>query len=576
MSSAVRKQFTESSNVDWQTRHEQSDAQRRRRDHANLEAMQNLILDAIVCKRDVELSPKVRAFISAIQSAHGGGETINEPFQRSHESVAAYLQFIGAKEAKAARVRRLINRLEEFQNKTGYKLLHIKRGGAPTGIKNPDGSDVYSSTEYTDHLKPIADVAVMRARDTELWRGNIDKGIRANPGRAMAAQVELAVSQLPSLKSNTEETKKKNSLNLNDYLVQQSDRVQSSFENIFEGVEERQGDADVCMAWLERQYSDARRALESRRKTARARLDFSMLEEEIEPVEAEAEATRMSGLPEKPPANSEENVSNVDAALIYAARGWHVVPCAEHGKKPLIIEWQKRAATNEKTIREWWRKWPDANIGIATGAASGFVVLDIDPRHGGDASLTELVEQHGELPPTMRAATGGGGQHLLFAHPGVAIKNSSSLLGEGLDVRGDGGQIIAPPSLHESGRVYEWLNVTKPAPLPEWLLKRLTQEKPIPLSAAARNLRPQAESGATTKDLIIEGGRNDFLFRRVASWRAGKGESYEEIEAAVLEANERQCSPPLTAIECQQIARSAYTLETRKRAGAGVCADVRV
>lgn len=147
------------------------------------------------------------------------------------------------------------------------------------------------------------------------------------------------------------------------------------------------------------------------------------------------------------------------------------------GKKPRITEWQKRATTNEASLREWWRKWPDANICIVTGAASGFIVLDIDPKHGGDASLTELLEEYGELPPTLRAATGGGGQHLLFEHPGVAIRNSISFLGEGLDIRGDGGYIVAPPSLHESGRIYEWLNVTKPAPLPEWLLKLLTEEK---------------------------------------------------------------------------------------------------
>jgi hypothetical protein len=106
------------------------------------------------------------------------------------------------------------------------------------------------------------------------------------------------------------------------------------------------------------------------------------------------------------------------AALAYAARGWSVVPVEPRGKRPIVAwqEFQQRVAGADE-IASWFRHWPHANVAIVTGAVSGLVVLDVDPRHQGDRSLEALLLAHGPLPPTPEARTGGGGRHLYFAHP---------------------------------------------------------------------------------------------------------------------------------------------------------------
>ncbi len=142
------------------------------------------------------------------------------------------------------------------------------------------------------------------------------------------------------------------------------------------------------------------------------------------------------------------------AALAYAARGWPVFPC--QGKIPRTPHGFQDATTDGTQIRQWWARWLDATIGVPTGVASGLVVLDIDPRHGGEESLATLIAAHGPLPETVESRTGGGGRHLFFQHPGGYVPNSSGRLGPGLDIRGDGGYVIVPPSLHASGQRYEW------------------------------------------------------------------------------------------------------------------------
>ena len=149
------------------------------------------------------------------------------------------------------------------------------------------------------------------------------------------------------------------------------------------------------------------------------------------------------------------------AALTYARRGWHVIPlhdmsagvcscsdgasCSTPGKHPRIMKWQHRATTDTATLTEWWRRWPAANVGIATGVRSGLVVLDVDPRHGGDEQLVALEAEHGKLPDTVAVATGGGGAHYYFAHPGGEIRSHE--IAPGLELKADGTFVIAPPSL---------------------------------------------------------------------------------------------------------------------------------
>src|ERR1700731_1169986 len=147
-------------------------------------------------------------------------------------------------------------------------------------------------------------------------------------------------------------------------------------------------------------------------------------------------------------------------ALTYGRRGWAVFPLAPKSKVPLIGKkfggrGYLDATRDLAQIAKWWAECPQANIGIATGAPSGFFVLDVDPRHEGDKTLDALIQRHGPLPDTLVSLTGGGGRHFLFRHV-AGIGNSASRLGAGLDVRGDGGYIVAPPSAHENGRIYAW------------------------------------------------------------------------------------------------------------------------
>ena len=133
-------------------------------------------------------------------------------------------------------------------------------------------------------------------------------------------------------------------------------------------------------------------------------------------------------------------------------------------------------------IKAWRAKWPQANIGICTGQHSDLLVLDVDPRNGGDETLKQLIARYGELPETPLCATGGGGSHYYLQHPGaIQLKGKDSHY-PGLDIKGDGGYVVAPPSGHHSGGVYHWLNdwrTTTLAPVPDWLLQLIRKQNQV-------------------------------------------------------------------------------------------------
>jgi hypothetical protein len=258
-------------------------------------------------------------------------------------------------------------------------------------------------------------------------------------------------------------------------------------------------------------------------------------------------------------------------ALGYARLGWHVFPCHTPtdrgcscgmsscdnvGKHPRVKDWPNVATTDEATIQDWWTRWPNANIGIATGAKSGVVVLDVDPDEGGALALEDLLAEHGSLPETVESLTGGGGRHLLFQHPGVEMRNSASKLGAGLDIRGDGGYVIAPPSLHESGRRYEWEVSSHPtdvplAPMPAWLLELVT---------ASQRAHAASNGHDDVGGAIPEGRRNDTLASLAGSMRR-RGMTEDEIYAALVVVNAQRCQPSLADEEVQRIAQSIARYE---------------
>ncbi len=162
-------------------------------------------------------------------------------------------------------------------------------------------------------------------------------------------------------------------------------------------------------------------------------------------------------------------LSLLDFALAYARAGFAVFPCRPRGKEPITKHGFKDAACDEAQIRKWWMDSPNANVGIAAGARSGLIIVDIDSLAGAKL-LAELAAQFGTLPPTHHDTTGKGHQ-FFFKLPFDCGTVPSSAEG-GLDIRADGGYVVAPPSIHPNGKTYQWdaRSPNEMALAPVWLL----------------------------------------------------------------------------------------------------------
>ena len=168
--------------------------------------------------------------------------------------------------------------------------------------------------------------------------------------------------------------------------------------------------------------------------------------------------------------DTEENPLLI-AALAYASKGWKVLPlyeplpdgycsclkseCKHVGKHPRTSHGFKDATTDPVKIQEWWSSWPNANIGVATGSLSGIVVVDVDGDNGGFVTWNELKSTLGDIK-TLTSNTGDG-FHLFFICPeDIGLKSESNAIGNGIDIKAEGGYVVAPPSLHETGVRYTW------------------------------------------------------------------------------------------------------------------------
>jgi hypothetical protein len=222
------------------------------------------------------------------------------------------------------------------------------------------------------------------------------------------------------------------------------------------------------------------------------------------------------------------------AALFYATLGLRVIPlheptargcschlggdCASVGKHPRVT-WPAGQVVDEPRVRWSWRRWPTANIGIV---CDRLLVLDVDTRHGGGHSLELLERRYGGLPATAVVRTGSLGLHIYFAHPGERIGPSAGKLGAGLDVRADRGIIVVPPSLHASGRRYEWLqgDIEHLAPTPDWLVRALLPPPPKPVrplmlgSSTSRYVAVALERAAAQVRAASDGAKHDVLWRQ--------------------------------------------------------------
>jgi putative DNA primase/helicase len=245
----------------------------------------------------------------------------------------------------------------------------------------------------------------------------------------------------------------------------------------------------------------------------------------------------------------------LNAALLYASKGWLVFP-VRPDKKPYTSNGFYDATRDERQIRAWWEQWPNAAIGVRCGVESGIVVVDIDAGKGGPQSLAALIATHGDLPDTLISNTGGGGQHFFFKSPGERCLNSVSKLGEGIDVRADGGYAIVAPSRHASGNHYSWATSVAPAELPDWLREAILHRT----TPGASRMEPGGGNPLVGTDLIAEGGRNAKLTSMAGVLRA-QGNGEDSIYTVLCGINAVRCKPPLPDHELRTIARSVCHYE---------------
>jgi hypothetical protein len=257
--------------------------------------------------------------------------------------------------------------------------------------------------------------------------------------------------------------------------------------------------------------------------------------------------------------------SRIDAALAYAAAGLAVFPvhsvehgqcscgnpqCRNTGKHPRTPRGFKDATIDTKQVKSWWDSFPTANIGIRTGKESGIFVVDID----GEEGFQWLNGQPYTMTPTVR--TGGGGLHVFFRYPADReIKNSARKIAPQVDIRGDGGYVIAPPSGHASGSSYEWIQSLWDTPLadaPQEILDQITATKEKKVKT-----RPNAPRASIRGQYLgaQQGTRDDALFRYACSLET-QHLGPEDFREKVFQANQKN-TPPLEDFEVERIIASA-------------------
>lgn len=236
-------------------------------------------------------------------------------------------------------------------------------------------------------------------------------------------------------------------------------------------------------------------------------------------------------------------------ALHYAEMGLAVFPLACRDKVPAVVDGCKAATTERTTIERWWDKNPQYNIGIATGnKSSGLVVidLDVDKNKGIDGYdvLRDWQNKHGKLPETWQSITGRGGYHYFYKD---AIVHSNRVgLYEGVDIRGEGGYIVAPPSVHPNGNIYEWEQGPE-----EYEIAQVDNIVNDFLKGEKQRRDSEHKTNFKVPELIPEGKRVDTIVRLIASLRT-KGLDDDAIKAAVRVENEKRCNPPLKEKELEK------------------------
>ncbi|MEG1246978.1 bifunctional DNA primase/polymerase, partial [Gordonibacter sp.] len=259
--------------------------------------------------------------------------------------------------------------------------------------------------------------------------------------------------------------------------------------------------------------------------------------------------------------------SMLEAALGLQALGLAVFPLKANWERklPATPHGFKDASTDSKSARQWWRGTSRRGIGVATGERSGGVfVIDVDTHDAdGFATLKAWEAEHGALPETVTAKTGGGGLHLYYrGGEGLSISSNKAL---GVDIRANGGYAVAPPTLHDNGNLYAWdndpvLHAFAQADTNVLAFVKYVQEKKSPQD-------PEGGDG-NAGEALTEGGRNDYLFR-LACELCGAGLSDTAVMAAVMAENAAKCDPPLPTDEVRASVTSACSRDFASRVAKG-------
>ncbi len=256
-------------------------------------------------------------------------------------------------------------------------------------------------------------------------------------------------------------------------------------------------------------------------------------------------------------------MSNFHAtALVYARLGLSVFPLQPRGKTPATASGCKQATVDPAVIDRWWGAQPDMNVGIATGSISGIFVLDIDDE-AGETTMRELERANGALPATVEAITGKGRHCYFRLGDGDPIHNSAGKIGPGVDIRGNGGYVVAPPSIHPTGRKYEWSvdSASNFADAPSWLIDKIEQ----PSNGKGR---PLEDWHAVLTQPIPNGARNSTLAEMTGKLL------FHDVNLVLIRdllicVNATRCEPPVSIDEIEQIVYSVARTHLRKACANG-------
>lgn len=226
-------------------------------------------------------------------------------------------------------------------------------------------------------------------------------------------------------------------------------------------------------------------------------------------------------------------------------RQWSVIPLSPRTKRAMV-KWKQfaRRLPTEREVRAWWTKYPDANVGIVTGAVSNLVVIDIDPEKGGDAFAWRK-----EYPTELSSVTGRGGAHFFYSYPAGAtvVHNSANRLAQGVDVRGDGGYVAAPPSIHENGKPYVWMDRGEPSDVPLELFMRSSE------NGNSNGAEPRVDSEHWLQRILqgVKHGERNDASARLAGYLLGKKIPRDVIVQQMLAWNALN-DPPLSKSRIEQ------------------------